>query len=375
MEFVVTKREFMKALNRVQSVADRKSAMPVLSNMLISSEGSGALRLAATDLLISVSSSTPAEVRKGGSVALPARSLFDMVKNLPEGEVHVSVAPNYAARVSGSRRRYDLVGMPGEDFPALPMIGKTELRDIPVDALGDLIQYTSFSMSTDDTRPHLAGALFECDGNTLRMVTTDGHRLSKAEKQIETQGAALNILIPGKGITELRKLLDEIKADKKADGDHGSIALGRSGTNVFMHRDGTTLSVKLVDATFPPYSQVIPAASERKARASRPELLEALRAVSVVANDRTSGVKLQFSKNKLVISSENPELGAGTDEMSIELAGNDLTLGFNSRYLIDVLSALSSDEVVIEMSGELDPGVIRMPESNDFVGVIMPMRI
>ncbi len=373
MEFVVTKREFMKALNRVQSVADRKSAMPVLSNMLIVSEGSGALRLAATDLLLSVSSTTPAEVRKGGSVALPARSLFDMVKNLPEGEVHVSVAPNFAARVSGSRRRYDLVGMPGEDFPALPTVGKTELREIPVDAMSDLIQFTSFSMSTDDTRPHLAGALFETDGNILRMVTTDGHRLSKAEKVTEQQGTELNILIPGKGIIELRKLLDEIKAEKK--GELGTIAMGRSGTNVFMHRDGTTLSVKLVDATFPPYSQVIPAASERKARASRPELLEALRAVSVVANDRTSGVKLQFSKNKLVISSENPELGAGTDEMAIELAGNDLTLGFNSRYLIEVLSALPSDEVSLELSGELDPGVIRMPESNEFVGVIMPMRI
>lgn len=375
MEFVVTKREFMKALGRVQSVADKKSAMPVLTNVLIASDGSGALRLAATDLLIAISSTCPAEVRKGGSVALPARSLFDMVKALPEGEVQVSIAPNYSARVVGGRRKFDLVGMPGEDFPTLPSAGRTELRQIPAEALIDLIHFTSFSMSQDDTRPHLAGALFEAEGASLRMVTTDGHRLSKAEKQVEEQNEnKLSILIPQKGIMELRRLLDEIRAEKKAEG-MGTVGMGRSGSNLFVQRDGTVIAVKLVDATFPPYSQVIPGSSERKARVARAELLDALRAVSVVASDRTSGVKLQFSKARLIISSENPDLGAGQDEMAVELDGTDLTVGFNSKYLIDVLSALPSEDVSIELSGELDPGVIRMPEVNDFVGVIMPMRI
>jgi DNA polymerase-3 subunit beta len=155
----------------------------------------------------------------------------------------------------------------------------------------------------------------------------------------------------------------------------GTVGLGRQGSNLFVQREGTVIAVKLVDATFPPYSQVIPTSSDRKARVARPELLDALRAVSVVASDRTSGVKLQFTKNKLVISSENPDLGAGQDEMAVELQGSDLTVGFNSKYLIDVLSALPSEEVSIELSGELDPGVIRMPEVDDFVGVIMPMRI
>jgi DNA polymerase-3 subunit beta len=374
MEFVVSKREFMKALGRVQSVADKKSAMPVLTNVLIASDGAGSLRLAATDLLIAVSSHTPAEIRKGGSVALPARSLFDMVKNLPEGEVHVSIAPNYSAKVSGARRRYDLVGMPGEDFPTLPSAGAAELRAIPVDALADLIHFTSFSMSQDETRPHLAGALFEADDSVLRMVTTDGHRLSKAEKTVEAQGAKLSVLIPQKGVVELRRLLDEVRAEKKPDGN-GTVSVGRQGSNLFVQREGTTIAVKLVDATFPPYAQVIPSASDRKARVARPELLDALRAVSVVASDRSSGVKLQFSRSRLVISSENPDLGAGQDEMAIELEGSDLTVGFNSKYLIDVLAALPSDEVQIELSGELDPGVIRMIDIGDFVGVIMPMRI
>ncbi|MDP3273762.1 MAG: DNA polymerase III subunit beta [Deltaproteobacteria bacterium] len=374
MEFVVSKREFMKALGRVQSVADKRSAMPVLTNMLIASEGSSSLRLAATDLLISITSHTAAEVRKGGSVALPARSLYEMVKNLPEGEVHVTIAPNYSARVSGGRRRYDLVGMPGEDFPALPSPGQTELRDIPADALSELVGYTSFSMSTDDTRPHLAGALFEADANILRMVTTDGHRLSKAEKQMTEQGAKLSILIPQKGINEIKRLLDEIKSEKSPDG-LGVVSLGRAGSNLFVKRDETVVAVKLIDATFPPYAQVIPAASERKARVNRAEMLSAMRAVSVVASDRSSGVKLQFSRSKLIISSENPDLGAGTDEMAIELTGSDLTVGFNSKYVMDVLSALSCEDVIVELSGELDPGVLRIPDSDEFVGVVMPMRI
>jgi DNA polymerase-3 subunit beta len=377
MEFVVSKREFVKGLARVQNVADKKSAMPILTNVLVTSDGASGLRLAATDLLLSVASAVPADVRKGGSIALPAKAIFDVVKTLPEGDVTVVVGPNFSARVMGGRRRFELVGMPGQDFPTLPTPGKAELREMPVDALSDLIALTSFSMSTDDTRPHLAGALLESDGVTLRMVTTDGHRLSKAERKAKTAGrGSLSLLIPAKGIHELKRLLDEIRAEKKGDeAGPGTIAVGQAGSNVFLRRDGTTMAIKLVDAAFPAYQQVIPTASVRSARVSRSGLLDALRAVSLVSSDRSSGVKLQFAPGKLTISSENPDLGAGTDEMEAELTGTDLTIGFNSRYLIDVLSALNADDVVLELSGELDPGVVKPSGADDFIGVIMPMRI
>lgn len=377
MEFVVSKREFVKGLARVQNVADRKSAMPMLTNVLVSSDGTSGLRLAATDLLLSVTSHVPAEIRKGGSVALPARALFEMVRVLPDGDVTVVVGPNYTARVTGGRRRFELIGMPGQDFPTLPSLGKAEMRELPVDVLSDMITLTAFSMSTDDTRPHLAGALLESDGNSLRMVTTDGHRLSKAERRVSLDGkTSLSLLIPAKGIHELKRLLDEVRAEKKGeDSSIGTIAIGQAGTNVFFRRDGTTMAIKLVDAAFPAYQQVIPTSSQRKARVSRTGLLEALRAVSLVSSDRTSGVKLQFTANKLTISSENPDLGAGTDEVEVELVGNGLTIGFNSRYLIDVLSALSSEDVVMELSGELDPAVVHPGNREEFIGVIMPMRI
>ena len=379
MEFVVSKREFVKGLARVQNVADKKSTVPILMNVLVAADATGNLRLAATDLLLSVTSSVAADIRKAGSVALPAKAVFEMAKALPDGEVHVVVGPNFSARVSGGKRRFEIVGMPGDDFPALPSPGKTELRELPVDATSELIATTAFSMSTDDTRPHLAGALLEAGASIVRMVTTDGHRLSKAEKRIDTGGSHqpdLSLLIPGKGIHELKRLLDEARAEKRPEeGAPSTIGIGQAGSNVFLRREGTLMAVKLVDAAFPAYQQVIPVSSDRSARVSRMALLDALRAVSLVSSDRSSGVKLQFANQKLTITSENPDVGAGTDEIDADLTGAPLTIGFNSRYLIDVLGALPCDDVALELSGELDPGVIKPAGSDEFVGVIMPMRI
>ena len=379
MEFVLNKRDFVRGLSRVQAVADKKSTMAILMNVLIAADSSGSVRLAATDLLLSVTGTLRADVRKGGSVALPARHVFEIVKTLPEGEVTVTVAQNYSARIRGGKRRFDLVGMPGEDFPSLPEIGKVPMVSVPVDDLGDLIALTSFSMSTDDTRPHLSAALFEMSGDTLRMVTTDGHRLSKAERKIPGMSASNKLLIPARSIHELKRVVDEAHAEKSERKDTGpvTIAVGAATSQgpVFFQRDGMTLSSKLVDAAFPSYEQVIPTGTDRTVELSRPGLLDALRAVSLVAADRTSGVKLQMSGSRVVVSSDNPDVGAGMDEIDADLTGDDLTIGFNSKYVIDVLSALSSDRVALDLSGELDPGLIRPVGRDDFIGVIMPMRI
>ncbi len=379
MEFVVNKRDFVKGLGRVQAVADKKSAMPILANVLIVAEAGGTLRLAATDLLLSVTGTMRAEVKKGGSVALHARHTFEAVKALPDGDITVTVEKNFTARLKAGKRRFDLTGMPGEDFPNMPDPGKTPLTAIPVDDLADLIALTSFSMSTDDTRPHLAAALFEMSNDTLRMVTTDGHRLSKAERRVPGMKGASKLLIPGKSIHEVKRMVDEARADKaeqKASGP-ATVAVGAASSQgpVFFQREGLTLSSKLVDAAFPSYEQVIPSGTDRGARVNRLAFLDALRAVSLVASDRTSGVKLAMSGSRVVLTSENPDVGAGMDELDAELTGPDVTIGFNSKYLIDVLNALSTDEVALDLSGELDPGVVRPVGREDFIGVIMPMRI
>ncbi len=379
MEFVVNKRDFVKGLSRVQSVADKKSAMPILANVLIAADANGNVRLAATDLLLSVTGTMRAEVKKPGSVALHARHVFDTVRALPDGDITVTVEKNFTARLKAGKRRFDLTGMPGEDFPTMPDPGKTPLVAIPVDDLADLISLTSFSMSTDDTRPHLAAALFEMQGETLRMVTTDGHRLSKAERAVGGMRGASKLLIPAKSIHEVKRMVDEVRADKaeRKEGAPATISVGAASSQgpVFFQREGMTLSSKLVDAAFPSYEQVIPTGTDRGARMNRLAFLDALRAVSLVAADRTSGVKLAMSGTKAILSSENPDVGAGQDELDAELTGPDVTIGFNSKYLIDVLNALSTDDVALDLSGELDPGVVRPVGRNDFIGVIMPMRI
>lgn len=377
MEFVVNKRDFVKALGRVQSVADKRSPMPILSNVLIRAEAGGAVHFAATDLLLSVTGTMRAEVKRAGSVALPARHVFDTVKALPEGEVTLTVEKNHFARIRGAKRRFDLAGMPGEDFPSLPEPGKVSLVAVPAEDLGELIALTAFSMSTDDTRPHLAAALFEMHDDLLRMVTTDGHRLSKAERSVPGVKAGARLLIPGKAIHELRRLVEEARAEKRDDGSPATISLGAASSQgpVFFHRDGMTMSSKLVDAAFPSYEQVIPTQTDRSVRFSRLALLEALRAVSLVAADRTSGVKLSVTPGRIVITSENPEIGAGMDEIDATLTGPEVVIGFNSKYLIEVLSALGGEEAVLDLSGELDPGIVRPADRADYLGVIMPMRI
>jgi DNA polymerase-3 subunit beta len=380
MQVAVTKKDLVRVVARCQGVADKKSTMPVLGNVLIEVDGTDSLRLAATDLNLAVSGRIGAEVHKGGSIAVGAKDLFERIKMMPEGLITITTtdASSATIRASSSARRYTLHGIPGEEFPAIPQpdTAATTLS-LGVDTLGLLIARTHFSISTDDTRLHLNSALFEWDGNRVRMVTTDGHRLSKMERTVEGKQASATMLIPLKGIQELRRLCDEARAEGKGDGDGGvhEIGLVQSGPNAFFRLPGMQLSVKLVDAQFPPYQQVIPQTPDRSVVAPRIALTEALRAVSIAASDRTGGVKLTLTGNTMRFSSESPDSGEGFDEVAVDYDGPDLTIGFNARYFLDVLGALDEDRVEIGIGGELDPVVIRPHASNDYLAVIMPMRI
>jgi DNA polymerase-3 subunit beta len=209
------------------------------------------------------------------------------------------------------------------------------------------------------------------------MVTTDGHRLSKMELTIAGKSASATMLIPLKGIQELRRLCDEARAEPKTDGAETptELTLIQSGPNAFFKLPGLQFSVKLVDAQFPPYAQVIPQSTERSIVASRLSLADALRAVSIAASDRTGGVKLTLTRGTMRFSSESPDSGEGFDEVPVDYEGGEMTLGFNARYFLDVLSALDEEKVVIGVGGELDPVVIRSQATDDYLAVVMPMRI
>lgn len=372
MELSISKKDFLRGLSRTHAVADRKSSMPILSNVLLSADDSGVLRLAATDLYLAVSASVEASIKRGGSVALSARTLFDIVKNLPEGEIKLQVDKNHALSLRSGKIKFRIPGMPGEDFPPLPSPGEGSFSELDASLLSQLIGLTQYSMSSDDTRPHLAGTLFESDGKLVRMVSTDGHRLSKAEANIEA-GATFVMLVPQKGIAELKRLIEDVRSDKK--GEKVSLGVATVGGSAFFRGNDVLLSVKLADEQFPPYSKVIPSSSSRRVVAARELLVDSLKRISLVASDKSGGVRLILEAGKLEIISENPDVGEGSEELEVDFAGEKLAIGFNARYLLEALSAMADDEVALELGGELDPGVIKPVSDSRFVGVIMPMRI
>lgn len=383
MELTVAKKDLLKLVARMQGVAERKSTMPVLANVLLAVDGPNALRLAATDLYLSLLGRMPAEVAKPGSVAVSAKDLFERVKMMPDGPIVIATQDNATTtlKASGSARRYTLRGMPGDDFPPLPQPAEgSPTLALDVDVLSELIQKTHFSVSTDETRAHLNSALFEWDGEVVRMVTTDGHRLSKVDVKVSGRQASATMLIPLKAIQELRRLCDEMLAEGGGAEKKPELLITQSGSSAFFQGAGTTFSVKLVDAQFPPYAQVIPQSSDKVVRAPRTAFADALRAVSVAASERTGGVKLSLTKGSMRITSESPESGDGFDEIPVEYGGPNMSIGFNAKYFLDVLAAINDEEVAIGLSGELDPAVLRpagatTTSDRQFLAVIMPMRI
>jgi DNA polymerase III subunit beta len=377
MEVTVPKKELLRLVTRMQSVAERKSTMPILSSVLLKAEA-GSLVLSATDLYLGLVGNVKAEVTKPGTVAVPAKDFFERIKMMPEGPISISSpdSTQTTLKAKGSARRYTLRGMPGGDFPPLPAPAETApTLSLEVTVLKELIDKTFFSISTDETRAHLNSALFEWSGNVARMVTTDGHRLSKMEIKLEGKQSAEPMLIPQKAVMELRGLCEEIMQDA---GKGAEIRITQSGPNAFFQAGNVLFSVKLVDAKFPPYAQVIPQNQDKIVKVPRLDFANALKAVSVAANERTGGVRLQVNAGTMRITSESPDTGDGFDELAVDYAGGTITIGFNAKYFLDVLAALNEEEVALSLSGDLDPCVLRSAapkEGRDFLAVVMPMRI
>jgi DNA polymerase-3 subunit beta len=382
MELTVPKKDLLRLVSRMQGVAERKSTMPALSNVLLTVDGPTTLRVAATDLYLALVGRIPVEVKRGGSVAVPAKDLLERVRMMPDGPIQIASQDGAATtlKAAGTARRYTLRGMPGDDFPPLPAPaeGAPSLA-IDVAVLQELVDKTYFSISADETRAHLNSALFEWDGDLTRMVTTDGHRLSKMEVKVSGRQASATMLIPLKAIQELRRLCDDLAGESKEGGTEGAakpqLLIAQSGANAFFQGGGMTFAVRLVDAQFPPYAQVIPQASEKKVRVHRAPFSDALKAVSVAASDRTGGVKVSLASGTMRLSTESPESGEGFDEVPVEYGGPPMTIGFNARYFLDVLGALDEDEVELGLGGELDPAVVRPVGGRAFLAVVMPMRI
>jgi DNA polymerase-3 subunit beta len=367
MEFKIRKDEFLRGLYLAHGIADRKSTLPILANVLLRTEGKDKIICGATDLNVSTIVSLSAKVEKEGGLTVAARQLYEIVKGLPADEVSVRRTEQNWAEIRSGKVEFKIVGMSDRDYPKLPAIAEAETSKVESAVLRDMIAKTIFSVSMDETRQHLAGVLFESDGAIARMVSTDGHRLSKVSRPLPGgPKLATGVLIPRKGMTELRRAIETREAPS---------AIGVHEGNFVLKADDVGLSVKLIDGQFPPYDQVIPKDNDRAFVVSRLALLDALRRVSLMSSDKTSGVRLVVEKGKLRIESDNPDLGAAREEIDVPYKGAPVQIGFNARYFLDLLAEIETPEVRVELSGELDPAVVRPADGSDYVCVVMPMRL
>lgn len=366
MEFEIDQARFVSALALAQTVADKRSTMPVLANVLLRATSDGQVVCSATDMIISIVERIAAEVHSTGSLTLGVRHLHGVIKTLPEGILRVKGLENHWAEITSGRSEFKLMGMPENDFPELPDPKGLKFTAVPGHALIDLIQKTQFSISTDEARVNLNGVLFECDGKRGTMVSTDGHRLTKFDCDFPGPKLQKGVVIPRKGVLEIRRVLDRIAGD---------VGLAVGEQHLFVQAEELMLSVKLTNVTFPPYKQVIPSAHQRRARGVRNDLVNALRRAEVMAPEKTATVRLQLDPGKLELTADNPDLGVAHQEVPIEYDGEPLVAGFNARYLLEVLEAVDTEAVELDFQDELDPCVLRPVDGPDYIGVVMPMRI
>lgn len=368
MELSLKKSDLLKGLYIAHGVADRKSVTPIVANVLIRSEGKNSILCAATDLKIHIAAQIPATVKKEGGVSLGAKHLYEIVRNLPDEMIKIEKGDNNWVEITSGTARYKLVGSSDRDFPKLPDHREVSFTEVSAELFSEMIRKTSFSISYDESRHHLSGVFFECDGSKAVMVSTDGHRLSKVERALG-KGPVLEkgVIIPRKGISEIKKLIENLE---------GTCDIGFGKGAIFVRAQDMTLSVTLVDGQFPPYQQVIPKESDKKVIVDRYMFLESLKRVSIVTSDRNHGTRLDIEKDGVLrMTCENPDLGEAQEEVKTNYKGARFTIGLNAKYLIDLLTEIQSERVVVEFNRELDPIMVHPEESSDYLCVVMPMRI
>lgn len=366
MELQIAVDELSRALYRAQGIAEKKSTIPLLSHVLLEAKGDK-LTVTAFDLEIGMVSEHRAEVTKEGRIAVSARRFFDIVRMLPEPSVVLRLKPNNFLEINCGNSRFRIVGADPEEYPRLPL---SEVPFVPVrpKLLLEMLELTSIAVSTDDTRLNLNGVFFQPMEGGLRLVATDGHRLSLAERKMEGDfGVGRGVILPRKGVNELRKLL--------AEGEAETAELGLGERICVFRRPGLTFVMQLVMGQFPEYEKVIPERHDDPVVLRRAGFLETLRRVSLLSQDQMHTVKLELSDGVLKVTSQSPELGEAYEEIPVDTKLPEMRVGFNARYLIDVLAVMDAEEVRFQISDELSPGVLRPAEDESFTAVVMPVRI
>lgn len=364
----IKKPDLLPALQLAASIAERKGTMPILANVLLRTRGKAELLVAASNMEQTLIASIPADIAAEGDLTVGAVQALDIVKALPGESVKFQRGDNNYLNAFAGKASYKLVGLAGKDFPNLPNPKEVKFREVDAQALAESFKRVAFSTSTDTTRAHLNGA--HINPNTGEWASTDGHRLT-----VLTPGIVVH---DGLGITVTRGAISHIL--KLAEAAKGMVKVGVTQRYIFVQIDKITLACKILDAVFPPYDQVIPKESAREFIVHRATLAETLRRVSVLATDKTGGVKITLGDGVLIVAVDNPDMGEARDELEIDYRGAPLSIGVNGRYLLDWLDACPTAEVRVGLNGDIDPLTLQAVYKDDapgtsYLGVIMPMRI
>lgn len=374
MKIRISSKDLSDELFKLQGVVSQRSTLAILSNALLEAEGD-TLTLHATDLDTAISTSCTCEVVEPGSVTLQAKSLFDIVKNLEEETLTLETEDNWWASLDSGNVSCRIVGTHPEDFPQILDTSSVEMYPIGTDVLLEMIEKTLFSVSTDDARANLTGAFFKVtDDDTLLMVSTDGHRLSKIEVKPEAfnpggstpKALRDGIIIPRKGLSEISRIVDPAGAE---------LSFGLVENTVVFKHGPMTMSVRLIEGTFPDFTQVLPKESDNKARVSRDLFTQALKFVRLFANPKTNNLRLSLSDDGLELYASDPDRGEGQKTIPVEYDGQPVKAGYNYKYVLDVLGALDGDTVSLEIIDTLSPTLLRDADRDDMLFVVMPMRL
>jgi DNA polymerase III subunit beta len=369
MKATIERATLLKSLGHVQSVVERRNTIPILSNVLIEATADG-IRLMATDLDLQIVETVEAQVETSGATTVSAHTLFDIARKLPEGSQVSLAAADGKVAVNAGRARFNLSTLPRDDFPVIAEGELPTAFELPAATLRLIIDKTRFAISTEETRYYLNGIFVHATDDAqpvLKAAATDGHRLARVTVPRPEGAAGMpDIIIPRKCVAELRKLLDEVD---------GTVEVSLSASKIRFGLGNAVLTSKLIDGTFPDYSRVIPTGNDKLLKIDPKSFIEGVDRVATIASEKTRAVKMAVEKDKITLSVTSPENGTAAEEVPGDYASDSMEIGFNARYLMDILAQIDGDSVEVHLADAAAPTLIRENDKAAALYVLMPMRV